>query len=104
MGPIHFDKLLADFIAPALYWTQLECAVAVVCACLPTLGSVFGAIYPERVLRSWASKLSLRSAFLKPQASEMTAIAPGWEDSHTPTTKAASDLSFTGDNSEISRL
>lgn len=104
MGPIHIDKLLTDSIAPALYWTQLEYAVTVVHACLPTLGSVFGAIYSERVLRSWASKLSLRSAFFKPQASEMTGIVPEWEDSHTPSTKAGSDLSFMGDSSEISRL
>ncbi|KUI72444.1 hypothetical protein VM1G_07440 [Cytospora mali] len=45
--------------APTLYWTQLECAVAVICACLPTLRVNVFTITVNK-LRSYASKVSLR--------------------------------------------
>jgi hypothetical protein len=47
--------------APTLYWTFLESSIAVICACLPTLRILFKDASPQRILRSWASKLSLRS-------------------------------------------
>lgn len=47
-------------IAPTLYWTVIEAAVAVVSACLPTLRPLFTGISLD-ALQDFASKFSLRS-------------------------------------------
>ncbi|GAB1315685.1 hypothetical protein MFIFM68171_05895 [Madurella fahalii] len=47
-------------IAPTLYWTVIEAAIAVVSACLPTLRPLFTGISLE-ALQDFASKFSLRS-------------------------------------------
>jgi hypothetical protein len=49
-----------DDTSPTLYWSQLECSIAVVCACLPTLRIVLNDVSVHS-LRQFASKFSLRS-------------------------------------------
>lgn len=36
-----------DENAPAVYWSVLECDIAIVCACMPALRIVLGAIFPK---------------------------------------------------------
>lgn len=48
-------------IAPTLYWTVLEAAIAVICACLPTMRPLVAGISPEAILKQFASKISLLS-------------------------------------------
>ncbi|KAK4041921.1 hypothetical protein C8A01DRAFT_34028 [Parachaetomium inaequale] len=67
---IHFFFLSSDSyanamditvnIAPTLYWTVIEAAIAVVSACLPTLRPLFAGISLE-ALQDFASKFSIRS-------------------------------------------
>ncbi|OTA99907.1 hypothetical protein M426DRAFT_27043 [Hypoxylon sp. CI-4A] len=45
--------------APTLYWTQLEAAVAVICACLPTMRILLNGISLDRTLDAFRSKVSL---------------------------------------------
>ncbi|KAH8696731.1 hypothetical protein BGW36DRAFT_191682 [Talaromyces proteolyticus] len=33
--------------APAVYWSVLECDIAIVCACMPSLRIILGAIFPQ---------------------------------------------------------
>ncbi|KAM7190177.1 hypothetical protein V8F33_009654 [Rhypophila sp. PSN 637] len=47
--------------SPTMYWSQLECSIAVICACLPTLRVVFADVSVQSI-RKFASKLSLRSS------------------------------------------
>ncbi|PQE23630.1 integral membrane protein [Rutstroemia sp. NJR-2017a BVV2] len=46
-------------LAPTIYWTQLESAIAVISACLPTLRPFFTSRSPESIINTWRSKLSL---------------------------------------------
>lgn len=57
------DALPLDTLTP-LYWTHIECTVAVICACLPSLRTIWldAAVGNLKSLRSWASKKSLRSS------------------------------------------
>lgn len=66
--------------APTLYWTQLECAVAVMCACLPTLRVNVFTITVNK-LRSYASKVSLRDRGNKPSSNTSASepSLPQWE-------------------------
>ena len=43
-----------------MYWSHLECTVAVICACLPALRIIFTEVSVQN-LRKFASKFSLRS-------------------------------------------
>lgn len=36
-----------DENAPAVYWSVLECDIAIVCACMPALRIILGAIFPK---------------------------------------------------------
>ncbi|KAK3298771.1 uncharacterized protein B0H64DRAFT_386106 [Chaetomium fimeti] len=54
-------------IAPTLYWTVIEAAIAVVSACLPTLRPLFTGISLE-ALQDFASKFSLRSGTKSPSS------------------------------------
>ncbi|KAI8625556.1 hypothetical protein F5Y19DRAFT_489532 [Xylariaceae sp. FL1651] len=47
-----------------LYWTHIECTLAVVCACLPAMRVIFleATFMNMRILRSFASKVSIRSS------------------------------------------
>ncbi|EMR68984.1 putative integral membrane protein pth11- protein [Eutypa lata UCREL1] len=47
--------------APTIYWSQLEAAIAIVCACLPTLRVLFVDISLETIAKRFASKISLFS-------------------------------------------
>ena len=49
--------LAIDNIAPTLYWTQLEAALAVVSACLPTMRPLFHGFSPESALGSFRTKI-----------------------------------------------
>ena len=44
-----------------MYWTVPETYIAIVCACPPTLPSIFMGMSPESVIGSTHSALSLRS-------------------------------------------
>ncbi|KAI0190560.1 hypothetical protein F4808DRAFT_444494 [Astrocystis sublimbata] len=48
-------------VAPTLYWTQLEASIAVICACLPTLGPLFAHFSPQAILDVLVSKFTLLS-------------------------------------------
>ncbi|KAK7954067.1 hypothetical protein PG996_014953 [Apiospora saccharicola] len=48
-------------LAPTLYWTQLESAIAVISACLPTMRVLFLGFSLETLLRSFASTMSILS-------------------------------------------
>ncbi|KUI71833.1 hypothetical protein VM1G_08099 [Cytospora mali] len=81
------------FIAPTIYWTQLECAIAVICGCLPTLPIIFSEISLERALRSWASKISLRSARIKSKDSRFQDdTMPQWQDAPSANAGSASSI------------
>lgn len=84
----------AVFIAPTIYWTQLECAIAVICGCLPTLPVLFSGVSSERVLRSWASKLSLRSAhnMRSKDSRSQDDATPQWRDTPSPRAGSASSV------------
>ncbi|MCJ1265696.1 hypothetical protein MMC22_005576 [Lobaria immixta] len=43
-------------LAPTIYWTQMEGALAVVSACLPTLRPVFGDLSPASIIRIFRSR------------------------------------------------
>lgn len=51
----------ADVIAPTVYWTMLESALAIISACLPTLRPAFHGWSPESMVQSVRSKMSLQS-------------------------------------------
>ena len=51
--------VILDNIAPTLYWTQLEGAIAVVSACLPTMRPIFHGFSPESLLGSIRTKMKL---------------------------------------------
>ncbi|ROW15361.1 hypothetical protein VPNG_02377 [Cytospora leucostoma] len=89
------DPDIPFFIAPTIYWTQLECAIAVICGCLPTLPVLFSEVSPERVLRSWVSKFSLRSAPTRSKDSRsQDDTMPQWQS--TPSVRAGSASSILG--------
>ncbi|KAJ8065330.1 hypothetical protein OCU04_006020 [Sclerotinia nivalis] len=46
-------------LAPTIYWTQLESAIAVISACLPTLRPFFASRGTESIINTWRSKFSL---------------------------------------------
>ena len=48
-----------DNLAPTLYWTQLEGAIAVVSACLPTMRPIFHGFSPESLLGSIRTKMTM---------------------------------------------
>lgn len=82
----------SDDQAPTLYWTQLECAVAIMCACLPTLRVNIFTITMNK-LRSYASKVSLqnRGSSRGSKASASEPSLPHWErDSRDTSTDAKS--------------
>jgi hypothetical protein len=39
--------LSKDENAPAVYWSVLECDIAIVCACMPALRIILGSIFPK---------------------------------------------------------
>lgn len=56
----HFIlRVVLDNLAPTLYWTQLEGAIAVVSACLPTLRPIFHGFSPESLLGSLRTKMTM---------------------------------------------
>ncbi|ROW09045.1 hypothetical protein VMCG_02773 [Cytospora schulzeri] len=59
----------SSFIPATIYWTHLECVIAIICGCLPTLPIIFGEVSPGRVLGRWAGKLFPRSAHAKSKGS-----------------------------------
>jgi hypothetical protein len=38
---------MVDDNAPAIYWSVLECDIAILCACMPALRIVLGAVLPK---------------------------------------------------------
>lgn len=38
---------MKDDNAPAVYWSVLECDIAIVCACMPALRIILGAFFPK---------------------------------------------------------
>lgn len=50
---------MADYAAPAVYWSFIETSLAVVSACLPTLRPIFKGISPEGFLQSLRGRIPL---------------------------------------------
>ncbi|KAI9163943.1 hypothetical protein HJFPF1_05577 [Paramyrothecium foliicola] len=79
--PIPMVWKLKNERAPTIYWSQLEAAIAVVCACLPTMGVLFSRASIESAVRSFTSRVagfsnnSSRSFFAHNNRQ------PGYEDS-----------------------
>lgn len=48
---------LTDNLAPTIYWTQLEGALAVVSACLPTMRPLFQGLSPESMVGRFRIKI-----------------------------------------------
>ena len=51
--------VVLDNLAPTIYWTQLEGAIAVVSACLPTMRPIFHGFSPESLLGSIRTKVTM---------------------------------------------
>ena len=51
--------VVLDNLAPTIYWTQLEGAIAVVSACLPTTRPIFHGVSPESLLGSIRTKMTM---------------------------------------------
>ncbi|KAI8962774.1 hypothetical protein F5Y11DRAFT_321516 [Daldinia sp. FL1419] len=49
-------------IAPTLYWTMLEAAIAVTCACMPTLRPLFSDLSLKALLSEFASRFTINSS------------------------------------------
>lgn len=73
------ELTIVDNIAPTLYWTEIEAAMAVVCACLPTLRPVFANVSPEALIKEFTSKISLFSSRSGSTSVTSRSEQRGWE-------------------------
>ncbi|KAI0518513.1 hypothetical protein F5B22DRAFT_599503 [Xylaria bambusicola] len=78
--------------SPTLYWSQLECSVAVICACLPTLRIVLNDV-SVKSLRNFASKFSLRGISTKAPSQQSI---QQWSDSLTKPDSLSAALRSSG--------
>ncbi|KAH7018389.1 uncharacterized protein B0I36DRAFT_368412 [Microdochium trichocladiopsis] len=84
-------------IAPTLYWTQLEAAIAVLCACLPTMRVLFTDFSAGSLIRSWASRWSLLGS------SKNSSRLPSHERKSSAYSGSASETELAGGASSSSR-
>ncbi|KAI1400530.1 hypothetical protein F4819DRAFT_497238 [Hypoxylon fuscum] len=68
-------------IAPTLYWTMLEAAIAVTCACLPTLRSLFLEFSLKTFISEFASRFTIRSTSTMSQGRSVPRSMGKWGNS-----------------------
>lgn len=80
------DSLLvfADIFAPALYWTQLEGALAVVSACLPTMRPLFHGFSLESMMGSFRAKIPTYWKLHEGSKNQISTIVPPIEEDQSP--------------------
>ena len=74
--PSYLPKV-ADYAAPAVYWSFIETSLAVVCACLPTIRPIFNVFSLKSLLQSLRGKSSAHSERNVPSFSRQ--LSPGIE-------------------------
>ncbi|QKX57839.1 uncharacterized protein TRUGW13939_04959 [Talaromyces rugulosus] len=60
--------------APAIYWSVLECDIAILCACMPALRIILGAVFPEYFGSSFNSEASPSRESNKKSASRQSGM------------------------------
>jgi hypothetical protein len=66
---------LPDDNAPAVYWSVLECDIAIVCACMPAVRVVLGHVFPSLFGSSFNSAHDSK----KPESEEVPISHPDHE-------------------------